>query len=107
MKQQLTARRVLGAVLAVMLLVVSVAVLPRQTPVKAFETEPMVAAGIEHRVELKSDGTVWTWGSNNWGQLGDGTTSAQQYPVQVAGVSDVTAVAAGGEHTVVLKNDGT
>jgi alpha-tubulin suppressor-like RCC1 family protein len=32
----------------------------------------MVAAGVEHAVAIKTDGSVWTWGYNNQGQLGDG-----------------------------------
>jgi alpha-tubulin suppressor-like RCC1 family protein len=46
-----------------------------------------VAAGIAHTVVSKNDGTVWTWGSNAFGQLGDGTTprsdSRSISPVQV------------------------
>jgi len=66
-----------------------------------------VAAGGSHTVSLKSDGTVWTWGGNNFGQLGDGTTNSGTVPVRVSGLTSVVAVAAGTQHTVILKSDGT
>jgi alpha-tubulin suppressor-like RCC1 family protein len=72
-----------------------------------------VAAGERHTVALKSDGSVWTWGWNVDGQLGDGTTANKSTPVQVKGaggsgtLSDVVAVAAGERHTVALKSDGS
>jgi alpha-tubulin suppressor-like RCC1 family protein len=72
-----------------------------------------IAVGLDHTVALKQDGTVWTWGLNEYGQLGDGTTNSQSTPVQVLGpdgsgfLTGVTAIAAGGEHTVALKQDGT
>lgn len=66
-----------------------------------------VTAGVRHTVTLKSDGTVWTFGYNAAGQLGDGTTTDRMTPVQVSGLAGVTAVAAGWYHTVALKSDGT
>ncbi|HPC03911.1 MAG TPA: hypothetical protein PKY58_07515 [Syntrophales bacterium] len=72
-----------------------------------------IAAGHDHTAALKDDGTVWTWGKNHLGQLGDNTTEDRQSPVQVKGPGgagfpdDVTDVAAGLDHTVALKDDGT
>ncbi|MCL2049378.1 MAG: hypothetical protein FWG87_11710 [Defluviitaleaceae bacterium] len=70
-----------------------------------FSTEPMVVAGSDHTVALKADGTVWAWGGN--GLAGDGTIGTRYTPVQVYGLSNVTAISAGYDHTVALKNDGT
>ncbi|HCF88757.1 MAG TPA: hypothetical protein DER41_02250, partial [Firmicutes bacterium] len=42
-----------------------------------------ITAGLSHTVALKDDGTVWAWGYNAYGQLGDGTTSDRSAPVQV------------------------
>ncbi len=60
-----------------------------------------VAAGASHAIALKADGTVWTWGDNSYGQLGNGTTNASSLPVQVmlqAGspLTGITSVAAAG-----------
>ncbi len=67
-----------------------------------------IAAGGFHSVALKSDGTVWAWGSNDHGQLGDGTSEgSRSRPMKVLGLSDVVSIAAGGFHSVALKSDGT
>ncbi|MFI5176757.1 MAG: RCC1 domain-containing protein, partial [Terriglobia bacterium] len=54
-----------------------------------------VAAGGGSTYVIKSDGTVWAWGSNQRGQLGDGTIIDSLIPVQVQGLTGVQAVAAG------------
>ena len=64
-------------------------------------------ATTNHTIFQKSDGTVWTWGHNASGQLGDGTTTDSSLPVQVNSLTNVTAVAAGNDHTAALKSDGT
>ncbi len=56
---------------------------------------------------LKSDGTVWDWGYNGNGELGNGTNTSSTVPVQVSGLSGVTAIAAGGIHAIAVKSDGT
>jgi alpha-tubulin suppressor-like RCC1 family protein len=61
----------------------------------------------QHSLALKSDGTVWGWGSNNDGQLGDGTLAERTSAVQTKVITDVVAIAAGGQHSLALKNDGT
>ena len=67
-----------------------------------------VDAGKYHTVALKADGTLWAWGSNNYGELGDGTTTNSSTPVQEATqASDWVAVDVGDWHTVALKADGT
>ena len=66
-----------------------------------------IAAGSAHTIALKSDGTIWTWGYNASGQLGDGTTIDRYVPIQIAFMKDVTSIAAGSSHTIALKSDGT
>ncbi|ETR68276.1 MAG: hypothetical protein OMM_04655 [Candidatus Magnetoglobus multicellularis str. Araruama] len=56
---------------------------------------------------LKNDGTVWTWGDNPFGQLGDGTTIMKKTPTRVLDISNVIGIAAGYVHTLALRNDGT
>ena len=79
------------------------------TPLAALSATPQVAAGEEHVVALKSDGTIWAWGSNHFGQLGIGSAGdASTVPVQVSGLTGVVAVAAGGGfHSLALKSDGS
>jgi alpha-tubulin suppressor-like RCC1 family protein len=68
---------------------------------------PSVAAGTDFSVALKKDGTVWAWGKNNYGQLGDDTTISRSTPAQVLNLTNVVAIAAGYNHGLALKNDGT
>ena len=66
-----------------------------------------IAAGRDHTLALLSDGTVWAWGNNGSGQLGDGTTMLRTAPVQVNGLTGVVSIAAGEGHSFAVKNDGT
>jgi YD repeat-containing protein len=66
-----------------------------------------VSGGDRYTAMLKADGTVWTWGWNGFGQLGDGTFTDRSTPVQVVGLSNVIAIAARDYHTLAIKSDGS
>lgn len=66
-----------------------------------------IAAGLDHVLALKSNGSLWSWGSNIYGQLGDGTFVNHGVPTLVAAVTSPAAIAAGGYHTMILRSDGT
>lgn len=88
---------------------------PRATAVARFRARPVagigaavaVAVGSCHRLALLADGTVRAWGSNDHGQLGDGTRVDRREPVAVCDLDRVVAIAAsGGGHSVALASDG-
>jgi len=60
----------------------------RSTPalVKDLTDVRQIAAGNWHSLASKTDGTLWAWGNNTTGQLGDGTTTTRSAPVLVKGV---------------------
>ncbi len=66
-----------------------------------------IDVGMEHSVVLQDDGSVWSWGENYSGQLGNGSTVASRSPVKVKGLGDVVAISAGGYHTLALLADGS
>ena len=66
------------------------------------------AGGYYHTAAIKTDGTLWTWGNNRYGQLGDGTTTSRSSPVTTAGAGTTWCqVGAGYAHTTAVKTDGT
>jgi probable HAF family extracellular repeat protein len=76
-------------------------------PIGGIANAVAVAASNGHSLALKSDGTVWAWGSNFAGELGDGTTTDRYTPAPVTGLSGVVAIAAGAGHSLALRSDGT
>lgn len=80
-----------------------------------------VELGARHSCARRTDGTVWCWGSNDLGQLGDGTMEhaeaqcmngsalidCSSVPVQVMGIDDATELEVGRQHSCVIREDGT
>jgi alpha-tubulin suppressor-like RCC1 family protein len=60
----------------------------------------------DHTLLIKTDGSLWAYGDNSYGQLGDGTTTATNIPEQIV-ASNVTAVAVGQYFSLFLKSDGS
>ena len=65
----------------------------------------MASAGYSHSLALKTDGTLWSWGWNDDGQLGNGTKSPSKYPGQID--TGFKMISAGDTFSLAVKNDGT
>ena len=86
-------------------------------PIKVMENAVAVSAGSTHVMVIRTDGSLWAWGRNNFGQLGDGTITIyddnweiiednnQNIPIKI--IEDVIAVSAGSEHTTAITADGS
>ncbi|MFD3916533.1 RCC1 domain-containing protein [Streptomyces sp. NPDC058603] len=61
-----------------------------------------IAAGLSHSLALREDGTVWAWGHNTNGQLGDGTSASRNVASRVSELAGVTLIAAGANHNLAL-----
>ena len=83
----------------------------KRTPVTTFAggtNWKQVSAGGAHTVAIKTDGTLWTWGYNNRGQLGDNTIITRSTPVTTfAGGNNWKQVFCGNERTLAIKTDGS
>lgn len=86
---------------------------PRQVPISG--TVTAIAAGLDHTLALLADGTVWAWGFNGLGQLGNNTIVDNSTPAQVqiltgatlTPLTGITRIFAVGHHNLAVKNDGT
>ncbi|WP_224244544.1 RCC1 domain-containing protein [Hyalangium gracile] len=81
----------------------------RLTPgrVQGLPSVVALAAGHTHVLALRADGTVWAWGDNSVGQLGNGSQGGASLPRKVRGVHGVVALAAAAGHSIVLRRNGT
>jgi alpha-tubulin suppressor-like RCC1 family protein len=80
---------------------------PTPTRIPGLTGVTAIATGSSHTLALLEGGTVMSWGSNNTGELGDGTEDWRESPVAVQALSGVVAVSAGESHSVALLADGT
>ena len=78
------------------------------TQVGTSTTWKQVSCGYKHSAGIKNDGTLWTWGLNDAGQLGDNTKTNRSSPVQTnATGTNWKQVSCGYKHSAGIKNDGT
>ena len=79
----------------------------RTTPVKMEGLDNVVAiAASSFCLVIDDEGSVWSWGGNYGGTLGDGTTVSRDTPERIQGLSNITAVALGSFHVLALDADG-
>jgi len=70
-----------------------------------FSTSGVVETGVNHTLAMKTDGSLWAWGYNSDGELGDGTIIDKYTPVKV--MENAQSVSGGDNHTLAIKNDGS
>lgn len=66
-----------------------------------------IAAGENHTLAIKTDGTLWAWGRNQSGQLGDGTIVDKNVPTQIGSDTDWASIDAVANNNLALKTDGS
>jgi alpha-tubulin suppressor-like RCC1 family protein len=93
-------KKILGAILATSMLF-STNVLAEE-----FSTQPMISSGSTWNLALKSDGTVWAWGLNEYGVIANGTVKYAQFPTQIKGLKDIVQVNAKSDFGMALDNTG-
>ena len=81
---------------------------PVQTIAGGTNWKQVSSGGSKHIAAIKTDGTLWTWGYNSYGQLGDNTAVSKSSPVQtISGGTNWKLVSSGAYHTAAIKTDGT
>ncbi|MFT9850458.1 RCC1 domain-containing protein [Aneurinibacillus sp. REN35] len=81
-------------------------------PYKELKDIETIVNGKTHFLALKKDGTVWAWGENKSGELGNGTTDPQNSPVQIKGIENIKTIIAANDadgkgYSIALEENGT
>ena len=93
-------KKILGVILAVSMMLSS------NVYAEEFSTQPMISSGDTWNLALKSDGTVWAWGLNEYGVMANGTVKYAQFPTQIKGLKDIVQVNAKSNFGMALDNNG-
>lgn len=70
-------------------------------------TQIAVGTGDRDIYAVRSDGSLWAWGDNGAGELGNGTTVSHFNPIQVPGLTGISQMSAGPDYALALRSDGT
>jgi alpha-tubulin suppressor-like RCC1 family protein len=81
------------------------AAIVQPTPKKVMDDVKAISAGDDFAMAIKTDGSLWAWGRNDAGQVGDGTTTDRYTPVKV--MDGVVAAGAGGAYSMAVRADGS
>jgi alpha-tubulin suppressor-like RCC1 family protein len=82
----------------------------RNTPTQEWTSSTnwkQVISGYRYMAAIKTDGTLWAWGDNGDGQLGDNTNIERSTPKQIGTATNWRQIACGRQHTLGVKTDGT
>jgi alpha-tubulin suppressor-like RCC1 family protein len=84
-------------------------VIDRSSPVQigSLTDWSYVSCGNKWTLSLKTNGTIWAWGSNNIGQIGDNTTVSKSSPVQIGALTNWASISAGDDSAASIKINGT
>jgi len=66
-----------------------------------------ISTGDNFSIAIRTDGSLWTWGENDQGQLGDGTFVNKDSPIRVGLDNDWIFITANGKNAAAIKKDGT
>ncbi|MCL2388191.1 MAG: S-layer homology domain-containing protein, partial [Defluviitaleaceae bacterium] len=98
------AKHVLGVFLAVMMLLTVLPTYEVRAEGRADGMSMTIAAGGNSSYAIIEDGSLWAWGGNSSGQLGDGTSGNRHSPVRI--MEDVVTISAGENHILAVTTDG-
>lgn len=77
------------------------------TVVTGISNVKFIATGYRSSYAVTEDGTLYAWGDNSSGQLGDGTKTSRTSPTKITGISNVQKVSSNKNHTLAIQEDGT
>ena len=66
-----------------------------------------ISTGGDHSIGLKIDGSLWVWGQNYYGEIGDSSNVNSAIPVQIGYETHWNKISGGTYHSVAIKDDGT